>query len=67
MIEHFLDKTNSSHLKMDGWNTILSFWGKRPIFELRAVGFREGNSIYGAQKKIVKHIYKAIFPMSLHL
>ena len=21
-----LPETNSSHLKMDGWNTILSFW-----------------------------------------
>ena len=27
-----LPKTNSSHLKMDGWKTILSFWGPRPIF-----------------------------------
>ena len=22
-----LPETNSSHLKMDGWNTILSYWG----------------------------------------
>ena len=22
-----LPETNSSHLKMDGWNTIISFWG----------------------------------------
>ncbi len=22
-----LPETNSSHLKMDGWNTIVSFWG----------------------------------------
>ena len=21
------------HLKMDGWNTIVFFWGKRPIFK----------------------------------
>ena len=25
-------ETNSSHLKMDGWNIIVSFWGKRSIF-----------------------------------
>ena len=31
-----LPKTNQSHLKMmkmDGWKTIVSFWGKRPIFQ----------------------------------
>ena len=27
-----LKLTASLHLKMDGWNTIVSFWGKRPIF-----------------------------------
>ena len=27
-----LPETNSSPLKMDGWNTIRSFWGFRPIF-----------------------------------
>ena len=25
-------ETHISHLKMDGWETILSLWGKRPIF-----------------------------------
>ena len=29
---HTLPKTNSSPLQMDGWNTILSYWVKRPIF-----------------------------------
>ena len=35
-----LSETNSSHLKMDGWNTIFSLWGKRPIFrcELLVLG-----------------------------
>ena len=27
-------KLTFSHLKMDGWNTILSLWGKRPIFQV---------------------------------
>ena len=28
-----LPETNSSHLKMDGWNTIVSYLpGKKPIF-----------------------------------
>ena len=64
MTENFLDKTNSSHLV--GIQSF-PFGAFRPIFQLRAVDFREGNSIYRAQKKTVKHIYKAIFPMSLHL
>ena len=42
---HHLDtlpETNSSHLKMDGWNTILSYWGG--LFSgAFAVSFREGN------------------------
>ena len=30
---------------MDGWNTILFYWGKRPIFRSKlAVSFREGGS-----------------------
>ena len=33
--------TNCLHLKMDGWNTIVSFWGKRPIFRVLAVSSRE--------------------------
>ena len=28
-----LPETNSSHLKMDGWKTILSFWGKKAYFQ----------------------------------
>ena len=38
-----LPGTNSSHLNMDGWKTILSFLlgPKRPIFDV-LVGFREG-------------------------
>ena len=27
-----LPATNSSHLKMDGWNTIVSFWGNFGLF-----------------------------------
>ena len=35
-------KLTFSHLKMDGWNRILSFWGNRPIFRCKlAVSFRE--------------------------
>ena len=30
-----LELTASLHLKMDGWNTNLSCWGKRPIFQGR--------------------------------
>ena len=25
--KYTLPETNSSHMKMDGWNTIVSFWG----------------------------------------
>ena len=35
-----LPETNSSHLKMDRWNTIVSFWGPAH-FQLRTVSFRE--------------------------
>ncbi len=35
-------ETNELHLKMDGWKTIISFWGKRPIFRGKlAVSFTE--------------------------
>ncbi len=42
---HTLPETKtSSPLKMDGWNTILSYWGPRPIFRGKlTVSFREGN------------------------
>ena len=41
-----LPKTNSSPLKMDGWNTILSYWVKRPIFRGKlAVSFREAQIV----------------------
>ena len=36
-----LRETNSSHLKMDGWNRIVSFWGTA-YFQVRTVSFREG-------------------------
>ena len=36
-------ETNSLHLKMDVWKTILSFWGPAN-FQVRNVCFREGNS-----------------------
>ena len=35
-----LPETNSSPLKMDGWNTIVSFWGPG-YFQVRTVSFRE--------------------------
>ena len=41
-----LPKTNKLHLKMDGWNTIVAFWGVKAYFQGRAVSFREGTSIY---------------------
>ena len=37
---HQLPETNSSHLKMGGWNTILSFWGKSLFSGALAVSFR---------------------------
>ncbi len=38
-----LPETNSSHLKMDGWNTIVSFWDGLSLFSgAFAVSFREG-------------------------
>ena len=30
-----LPETNSSPLKMDGWNTILSYWGPTAYFQWR--------------------------------
>ena len=36
-----LPETNSSHLKLDGWKTILSFWEGN--FSGRTVSFREGS------------------------
>ena len=36
-----LPETNSSHLKMDGWNTIVFFWDGLLYFQVRAVSFRE--------------------------
>ena len=35
-----LPETNNSPLKMDGWNTIVSFWGPA-YFQGRTVSFRE--------------------------
>ena len=37
-------KLTFSHLKMDGWNTIVSFWGPAH-FQVQAVSFGEGISI----------------------
>ena len=40
-------ETNSSHLKMDGWNTMLSYW--EGLFSgVFAVSFREGNGCFPA-------------------
>ena len=36
-----LKLTASLHLKMDGWNTIVSFWGVQAYFQVRTVSFRE--------------------------
>ena len=36
-----LPETNSLHLKVDGWNIIVSFWGPA-YFQGRTVSFREG-------------------------
>ena len=36
-ISFTLPATNSLHLKMDGWNTIVSFWSKRPIVRMAIV------------------------------
>ena len=37
-----LPEINSSHPKMDGWNTILSFWDGKIFRGTLAVSFREG-------------------------
>ena len=43
LIVSTLPETNSSHLKIDGWNTIVFFWAL-PIFRCyRYVSFREGS------------------------
>ena len=39
-----LPESNSSHLKMDGWNTTVSFWGKSLFSGAFAVSFTEGMS-----------------------
>ena len=36
-----LPETNRLHLKVDGWNTIVSFWGPA-YFQGRTVSFSEG-------------------------
>ena len=41
IVRDTLRETNSSHLKMDGWNRIVSFWGTA-YFKVRTVSFREG-------------------------
>ena len=42
-----LPETNSSHLKMDGWNTIVSYWDG--LFSgAIAVSFREATSHLGS-------------------
>ena len=40
-----LPETNSSHLKMDGWNTIVSFW-EFAYFQGWTVSFRECNLLF---------------------
>ena len=42
---------NSSPLKMDGWNTILSYWGPGLFSGAFAVSFREGTLKYGSLEK----------------
>ena len=42
--KYTLPETNSSHLKMDGWNT--NFLLGRPIFQGRTVSFTEGVCIF---------------------
>ena len=43
-INYYLMATNSSPLKMDGWNTIVSFWGSGLFSGAFAVSFRECTS-----------------------
>ena len=42
--KYTLPETNSSHLKMDGWNT--NFLLGRPIFQGRTVSFTEGLCVF---------------------
>ena len=38
-----LKVTASLHLKMDGWNTIVSFLGQKAYFQVQTVSFRDGH------------------------
>ena len=38
LLSNTLSETNSSHLQMDGWNTIVSFWGPA-YFQVQTVSF----------------------------
>ena len=40
LLSNTLSETNSSHLQMDGWNTIVSFWGPA-YFQVQTVSFME--------------------------
>ena len=61
LFKNTLPETNK-HLKMDGWNTILSFWGvKRPIFRGKlAVSFTEPGSSFCVKfvPKITRKTYQ---------
>ena len=57
-----LPETNSSPLKMDGWNTSLSYWVSA-YFQGRAVSSREGNqaglmiSVYATPQKFIPIVH----------
>ena len=48
-------------LKMDGWNTILSYWVKRPIFRGENVSFREGMFIVNYLISIVFSTWRSFW------
>ena len=62
-----LKLTSFFALKMDGWSTILSFWGA--FFQGRAVSFREGGR-EGIKNSFIYYVLQddllCFFPLSLH-
>ena len=58
-----LPETNSSPLKMDGWNTSLSYWVSA-YFQGQTVSFKEGNFTAKKPSKKKHHSENQIFMMT---
>ena len=57
-----LPESNSSHLKIDGWETILSFWVPA-YFQGQTVSFREGNVYF---RDIQVGLFRRDFFVQIH-